>query len=59
VDRREEEMDLGCEFCIIDCGSIIGSTLEACFGLCLRIPESFVKGGLGEFYHSIVKLIMG
>jgi len=52
-------MDIGCEFCTIDCGSIIGNALEACFGLCLRVPESFAKGGLGEFYNSYVKLITG
>ena len=52
-------MDLGCEFCTLNCGSIIGSTLDACFGLCLRIPEEFVGGGLGTFYDGITKLIMG
>ena len=51
-------MDIGLEFCTIDCGNIIGSMLEACFGLCTGIPEAFVKGGLGEFYNSISKLIM-
>jgi hypothetical protein len=51
-------MDIGLEFCTIDCGNIIGSMLSACFGLCTGIQKAFVKGGLGEFYNSISKLIM-
>lgn len=50
-------MVMSLEFLNCDCGSIIGSMLEACFGLCTGVPSEFVGGGLGEFFLSFAEMI--